>query len=973
MCIRKSECVNVPVNTVVRKMAGRTTESRVRERLVIEPIMLSEISEEFQQQLKRHEVSLRSSGLWSFLWELELPWPRQGDLVQFVESALSSKFGEVVVQDKPIPFTTEIVAEITTLPGEGAQSPSFAEVPLNAPQWHSIFEGGGLAFDIESQGWELKKILPEWRDWVLIIQQRIQLGKEDGFMEHCILCAALSAVLKGVRYNWAGELKLRICEEMERHQNMRPMPLLSAGYIGFLCQKFTPAGNVHRNTTPFLQKLHVPVLPIIHSPSGTPEPLITMDRVFERVHERVQMPSESFVIPIGFKIQQRLRITSGETSLEEKSERIELREQLTQVRRELEEQRAMTWTQQEEILQLRETQEELTITFTRKQKEWEQSQSSVDEWKTKCQGLYEELVVLGEAKRAWDSQKIALETEGAQWQSLKVRQERAIASKSREIKGLKGQLESFLTTEKQVIDSREEIEQVKKVVRAQGLELEAWKKKFERVKIGIWAIEGVNPPFTSLYKNFEVQRDIFFIVYNLRPKQRLSVSEFQKLWEEVLADGYENLFTEILVRGELQVTDFMKTFLAIADLGTRVFLYYSQLELALQQQRHQVEAIFTNPPRRIVDVEFWNQAVNTALPIHPTTLLLSWRADLHKCRQSLGADQYLRDTMDASTERLMPADRVDVGPAEYQFKYDHIQERLQRWIMTLDRGRRIEVKLQNQAIFFPPPPNMIQRALQSIRRPPHTPLTHAFLGRYDALFDADIEQPIPSWRALEWLLEDVGLSRVIPTTLEDQHDVVYRRICRGWSLIPPLTVTNDPRFCNCPRRCKWPPHALIDSLEYNWPVVPGSFVSPEDCYESYMRFSYEHRTHQDPVCFRAAVFTAILAFWCRKFDFEYNVNLISKVNREVLFLTKLNYMTSRWHRCLEAMCSTYFIIGPHHTMVNEFGATRFGVVSRALKLQRTVTNAIRPREEVMTPGFVEDYGPSSQRPFKHLPRKRPRH
>ena len=195
---------------------------------------------------------------------------------------------------------------------------------------------------------------------------------------------------------------------------------------------------------------------------------------------------------------------------------------------------------------------------------------------------------------------------------------------------------------------------------------------------------------------------------------------------------------------------------------------------------------------------------------------------------------------------------------------------------------------------------------------------------------------------------------------------MYRRICHGWSPEPPVTVTNDPRFCDCQRRWKWPPQALIDSLEYNWPVIPGSFVTYQDCYESYMQFSYAHRDHQDPVCFRATIFTAIIGFWCKRYEFAYNVNLLSRANREAMFLTKINYNSSRWYRCLEAMCATYFISGPHHSQVNEFGTTRYGVISRALKNQRLIHNKVVPQEEVMAPGYVEDYGPSSQRPFKYM-------
>ena len=89
----------------------------------------------------------------------------------------------------------------------------------------------------------------------------------------------------------------------------------------------------------------------------------------------------------------------------------------------------------------------------------------------------------------------------------------------------------------------------------------------------------------------------------------------------------------------------------------------------------------------------------------------------------------------------------------------------------------------------------------------------------------------------------------------------------------------------------------------------------------------------------------------------YNVNLLSKVNMEAMFLTKINYNLARWYRCLEAMCSTYFVIGPHHNLVNEFEATRYGVISRVLKNQRLAHNIVVPQEEIMAPSYVEDYGP----------------
>lgn len=52
-----------------------------------------------------------------------------------------------------------------------------------------------------------------------------------------------------------------------------------------------------------------------------------------------------------------------------------------------------------------------------------------------------------------------------------------------------------------------------------------------------------------------------------------------------------------------------------------------------------------------------------------------------------------------------------------------------------------------------------------------------------------------------------------------------------------------------------------------------------------------------------------------------------------------------------------------HSLIYDFGATRYGIISRALKNQRLVLNIVVPLDEVMAHGYVEDYGPSSQRQY----------
>jgi hypothetical protein len=56
-------------------------------------------------------------------------------------------------------------------------------------------------------------------------------------------------------------------------------------------------------------------------------------------------------------------------------------------------------------------------------------------------------------------------------------------------------------------------------------------------------------------------------------------------------------------------------------------------------------------------------------------------------------------------------------------------------------------------------------------------------------------------------------------------------------------------------------------LLYNWPFNLENFVTYQYYYEFYMQFSYNHREHQDPVCFRVAIFIAILGFGYNKYEF----------------------------------------------------------------------------------------------------------
>lgn len=144
-----------------------------------------------------------------------------------------------------------------------------------------------------------------------------------------------------------------------------------------------------------------------------------------------------------------------------------------------------------------------------------------------------------------------------------------------------------------------------------------------------------------------------------------------------------------------------------------------------------------------------------------------------------------------------------------------------------------------------------------------SPANVKYLGNYGALFDTEEEQNtrVITWKAIAWVLEDYGQIRneITPPSL------TYAVRSRMWALEPPPTVLQDIRWCKCERREKWDPEATLNSVEYNWPLIPRRFITQEDCAHSYDKFSKDHKTYVDPVCFQATIFSAPIAKWCLKF------------------------------------------------------------------------------------------------------------
>lgn len=691
-------------------MAGPSNEGRKRGALPIEPLSFDSISEEFKEGIREKESHLKSAGLWEFVTQLEIPWPWPADLSEFVLSAGASDFREVRVRDQLIRLETEAIAQVTTLPGNDSGSVAEACRAIDAPEWGVVFENGQAAFNVRKQGWDLQKAVSPWRDWLLLIQQRIELERDGSFMEHCVVCAALAAWIRGTKFNWAEEVRLRIREEVEKGKCLRPVPLRSAGYVGMLCQlSFSPSTTsaTRRSVAPFLPQptgfVMEESIPPVHSPLRSPEPPVILE-------ESVKLHGES---PRKFESRGLCLPWREESSLSVQMQAMERewQERMDKVIRELEDQKGLVERQQEELdkcgkktSQLAEENSELKISVQKLSEGLHQSEAERKIWQEKYGETESFNSHLMKEMEDWEKSKNEFTKEKSEWLSLRERQERAIANKSAKVRSLEAQVRAFLIDEGTIIDLQQQINGLKSLSEVQTDMIESLKKKAERLKSGLWAIESICPPYNSLYKNYELQRDVFYIVYSLKPSQVLEPTEFERLWEEVVSEGYENLLTEILVRGELKLQDLFRGFQIIADMGAHVFLYYSQLEVSLSKKRRLVTEAEAGQPVRLVDLQHWNQAVATAMAVCPLVLLQPWQTELARLKASLGNDTYLQSVMDAASERLAISKQLDIGAGQYQLKFDQMNDRLARSLQVIAQpGGRIQVHLQNQVTFFLPP------------------------------------------------------------------------------------------------------------------------------------------------------------------------------------------------------------------------------------------------------------------------------
>ena len=452
-------------------------------------------------------------------------------------------------------------------------------------------------------------------------------------------------------------------------------------------------------------------------------------------------------------------------------------------------------------------------------------------------------------------------------------------------------------------------------------QIEDSRLEIDRLRAATWNQDKSSPPTFSLFHAYEIQRNILLVMLKMERGNQLDSEGFDRVWRVAGNHNQHNLLCEVIARGDLELLDPRKLVVPIGHLGARTLMYYLELEQQLHFRRQLDYAVESYRDIRMLSVP---EELQTIVQEHSFEDYEEWKKILTTLQQKLKDKDDLRVKMSYTYERECYAQRGELGNGHYIFALSKVANQLDQILEIQGPRQSPSIRPADQVQLILPPNQFTVPAWCLI----NTPVTGSqqkviYLGNYNSLFDYEYEKPLPTWRAMRWILEDYGMSRGEEWSW---HKIYKQIVDETWSHTPPVAVKSNGHFCrDCEWRFKWAPEDTIDSVEYNWPIIPGQFDTAPNCAEAYLAFWEKHQAHTDPVCFRAAIFSKFLHYICSQFGVIVNVNQFDVRHPEFHVNLKLRYHHTRWQRMVELMSMTHFFYGANGGFVNEFGTKKIAV------------------------------------------------
>ena len=477
--------------------------------------------------------------------------------------------------------------------------------------------------------------------------------------------------------------------------------------------------------------------------------------------------------------------------------------------------------------------------------------------------------------------------------------------------------------------------------------------KIEKLRRLVWEMNRKTPPSYSLMRAYEHQWYILFSLVGIEGTgQQLSQNSFERLWKIAgLDDNAQNLVAEMILRGGILVPELAKKMFSLfGHLGYRSLKYWLQLENQLHERRMGDKPVELERTVRLVN--FDDSTLHYAATLDGPQQV-AWRKLLVQFQEDLAKVAPLRQSLTYSYEREEFAQKGELGISHYLHASSMLWIQLKELLAELDRGIvcpfpslvQIQLTVPPPGFARPPWANQLAIPVEGSRR------TRKYLGNYACLFESPEAQDagIPSWDAMLWITEHYQSARAEETP----RDLLYhKKVGPDWTKEAPAAIQAIGVYCNlAPRRLLWAPNATIDSREYNWPIIEGRFDTPFECTTAYTLFFETHKTHRDPVCFRAAIFARFLALVCMTHCICINVNKYESKHPEFLINMKMRFLPTRHLRMLEIMCVTHFIYSGSLCFINEFREGRKKAYDKWLQDRQTkdptlIDNDLELRREV---------------------------
>lgn len=297
------------------------------------------------------------------------------------------------------------------------------------------------------------------------------------------------------------------------------------------------------------------------------------------------------------------------------------------------------------------------------------------------------------------------------------------------------------------------------------------------------------PPTDDVEFAYAWEREVFFLYTGLTFKEYISKSRFKSVWAKAVQIRSENLFTEIVGRGEVVVEDNAGAFCLIGDYGARILLFYSELEEKLAKRR-QVAASYLGQQRVQIGEQLTRgvkEAIGVAASSSKSKGLVApaeWMKTLTELSNAFKTQDWLFEMVRNVQNRAMRSQVLDVHPAAYVNKFGATKTRLGAKIVAgVPQGIPIWNFSADLAFKRPPlgetnsmPPGVLSRLITwKIPLPTMSSVwDDQFLGNYEQLFEADMDIPFPSWEALLWIGRDHIDVRAPPIVAMESMDHTER-------------------------------------------------------------------------------------------------------------------------------------------------------------------------------------------------------